>query len=154
MKFNLLPQTAGLLKLFLNSVCTSSVQGRKLCWRDFIKHTLDIVMCQDTCEPICLHVVCTRLGLSHLSVRVGDSSRRSVDIVKNLELRLSMLLLLLLLTSSSLSLLLLLLLQCIIKWLWFGFFVVFFCFFVCLFVFCCCLFGCFLFVCLFVFFFL
>ena len=29
-----------------------------------------------------LHVICTRLRPSHLSVRVGDSSRRSEEIVK------------------------------------------------------------------------
>ena len=35
-----------------------------------------------------LHVICIRLRPSHLGVRVGDSSRRSEEIVKkNLELR-------------------------------------------------------------------
>ena len=36
-----------------------------------------------------LHVICTRLRPGHLSVRVGDSSRRCEEIVTNLELRLS-----------------------------------------------------------------
>ena len=44
-----------------------------------------------------LHVICTQLRLGHLKVRVGDSLRRSEEIVKNLELCLSMQLLLLLL---------------------------------------------------------
>ena len=67
-----------------------------------------------------LHVICTRLRLGHLSVRVGDSSRCSEEIVKNLESRLWMRLLLknlesrlwmrLLLLLLSLLLLLLLLL--------------------------------------------
>ena len=30
-----------------------------------------------------LHVICTRLRLNHLSVRVGDGSRRSEEIVKH-----------------------------------------------------------------------
>ena len=44
-----------------------------------------------------LHVVCTQFHMGHLSVRVGDSSRRSEEIVKNLELCLWKRLLLLLL---------------------------------------------------------
>ena len=44
-----------------------------------------------------LHVICTRLCLSHLSVHIGDSSRRSEEIVKNRKLRLWVRLLLLLL---------------------------------------------------------
>ena len=58
-----------------------------------------------------LHVICTRLPSGHLSVRVGHSSRRSEEIIKTLESRLSMrlilffilLLLLLLLLLSLLS---------------------------------------------------
>ena len=42
-----------------------------------------------------LHVLCTRLRPGHLSVHVGDSLRRSEEIVKNLELCLSVQLLLL-----------------------------------------------------------
>ena len=37
-----------------------------------------------------LHVICTRLRTDHLSIRVGDDSRRSEETVKHLELRLSM----------------------------------------------------------------
>ena len=44
-----------------------------------------------------LHMICTWLRRGHLSVRVGDGSRRSKEIVKNLELCLGMRLLLLLL---------------------------------------------------------
>ena len=29
-------------------------QGGEMCWRDFIKYTLNMVMCQDSCELICL----------------------------------------------------------------------------------------------------
>ena len=39
--------------------------------------------------PDVLHVICTRLRPGHLSVRVGDSSQRTEEIVKNLDLRLS-----------------------------------------------------------------
>ena len=48
-----------------------------------------------------LHVICTRLRLGLLSVHVGDGSRRSEEIVKNLELRLSMRLSSLLLLSPG-----------------------------------------------------
>ena len=30
----------------------STIQGTELCWRDFIKYTIDIVLSRDTCEPI------------------------------------------------------------------------------------------------------
>ena len=36
-----------------------------------------------------LHVICTRLRTGHFSVRVGDSSRRSEETVRSLELRLA-----------------------------------------------------------------
>ena len=39
-------------------------------------------------------VICTRLRPGHLSVRVGDGSRRSEEIIKNLVLRLGIRLLL------------------------------------------------------------
>ena len=26
--------------------------GKEVCWCDFMKYTLNIVMCQDTCEPV------------------------------------------------------------------------------------------------------
>ena len=32
--------------------CANDIQGRKLCWHDFIKYTYNIIMCQDTCEPV------------------------------------------------------------------------------------------------------
>ena len=60
MKFSVLSQPVGLLKLVLNlcvCVCarahTHNIQERKLCWCDFMKYMFNIVMCQDTCEPIC-----------------------------------------------------------------------------------------------------
>ena len=37
-----------------------------------------------------MHVICTQLRPGHLSVRVVDNSRRSEEIVKNLELHLSL----------------------------------------------------------------
>ena len=45
----------------------------------------------------CVHVICTQLCLGHSSAHVGDGSRRSEEIVKNLELCLGMWLVLLLL---------------------------------------------------------
>ena len=53
-KFSLLPQPAGLLKLMLNLFCTITIQGRELCWCDFMKYMFNSVMCQDICEPICV----------------------------------------------------------------------------------------------------
>ena len=50
-----------------------------------------------------LHVICTRLRLDHLSVRVGDGSWRCEEIVKNLEQRLGMRILLLLLSKLARS---------------------------------------------------
>ena len=47
-----------------------------------------------------LHVICTRVRSGHLGVHVGDGSRRSEEIVKNLALRLWMRLLLLLHTAA------------------------------------------------------
>ena len=41
-----------LLKLMLNVFCTSTIQGRELCWRDFMKYMCNI-MCQNNCETIC-----------------------------------------------------------------------------------------------------
>ena len=45
--------------------CTSNIQGRELCWRDYIKYTINIVLCRDTCEQICFKIgmmlVTTRL---------------------------------------------------------------------------------------------
>ena len=47
MKFSMLPHPVGLLKLILNLVCTSQIQI------DFVKHTFNIVLCEDTRESIC-----------------------------------------------------------------------------------------------------
>ena len=48
-----------------------------------------------------LYVICTRLHPGHLSIPVGDGSRCSEEIVKNLKLRLSMQFLLLLSVHQS-----------------------------------------------------
>ena len=51
MEFNLLPQPVGLLKLMLNLFCTSTIQGREICWCEFVKYMIYIVLCRDICEP-------------------------------------------------------------------------------------------------------
>ena len=65
-----------------------------------------------------MHVICRRLSPGHLTVLVGDSSRRSEVVKKKSRLRLSMRLVLVLLLLSlillSLSLLLLLLLVVVV----------------------------------------
>ena len=53
MKFSMWPQSMGLLKLMLNLFCRSTIEGRGLCWQNFMKYMLNVVMCQDTCELIC-----------------------------------------------------------------------------------------------------
>ena len=53
MKFSLLLQPVGLLKFMLSLFCTSNIQGRELCWREFMKYSFNIDMYQDTCEPVC-----------------------------------------------------------------------------------------------------
>ena len=53
MKFCMLTQPVGLLELLLNLFCTDDIQGRELDWRDFIKHTINIALSWDSCEPIC-----------------------------------------------------------------------------------------------------
>ena len=53
MKSRMLPQPVGLLKLMLNLFCTSNTQGREICRCEFIKYTINIVLCLDTCEQIC-----------------------------------------------------------------------------------------------------
>ena len=53
MKFSLLPQPVGLLKLMLNLCFTSNIQGKELCGHDLMKYRFSIVMCQDACERIC-----------------------------------------------------------------------------------------------------
>ena len=40
MKFSVLPQSVALLKLMLNLFCTSNIQGRELCWHDFMKYVM------------------------------------------------------------------------------------------------------------------
>ena len=52
LKFGMLPQPVGLLKLMLTIICTSNIQGRELCWRDSMKFMLSIVTCQNICEAI------------------------------------------------------------------------------------------------------
>ena len=52
-------------KLMLNLFCTSNVQERGPCWRDFMKYTLNTVMCQDTCEPICF-----KLGMNQSTIKL------------------------------------------------------------------------------------
>ena len=51
--FRMLLQLVDLLKLKLNLFCTNNIQGRKHCWHDFIKYTVNIVLCWDISEPIC-----------------------------------------------------------------------------------------------------
>ena len=53
MKFSMLLQPVGLLKLMLNLFCTSSIEGREFCGRGVMKCTFIMVMCEDTCELIC-----------------------------------------------------------------------------------------------------
>ena len=48
MKFGMLPQPVGLLKLILNLFCTSTAQERDLRWLDFIEFFIFIVLCLDT----------------------------------------------------------------------------------------------------------
>ena len=54
MKFSLLPQPDSLLKLMPNWFCIRNNRGRELCWHDFVKYTINSVVCWDTCEPVCL----------------------------------------------------------------------------------------------------
>ena len=53
MKLIMLPQPVGLSKLRLNLICTSTIQRRELCRRDFTKFRMNIILCQDTGELIC-----------------------------------------------------------------------------------------------------
>ena len=54
MTFSVLPKLNGLLKLMLSLFCRNNIQGRELCWHDFYAIcTFNIIMCQDTCEPVC-----------------------------------------------------------------------------------------------------
>ena len=37
----------------LNLFCTSSIQVGEVYWRDFMRYTFSVVLCQNTCKPIC-----------------------------------------------------------------------------------------------------
>ena len=52
MKFSMLPQHVSLWKFMLNLFCTNDIQGRELCWHDFMKYTFNVVICQDTCQSV------------------------------------------------------------------------------------------------------
>ena len=45
--------TFDLLKLMLTFFGISILKRRELWWRYFMEYTFNIVLCQDTCEPIC-----------------------------------------------------------------------------------------------------
>ena len=76
MKFSMLPQAAGLLKLMLNLFWRSTVQGRELRWLDFIMYSFKIVMCQDTYEPICC-----KLGVMlNTTATLFDSNSNDFDV--------------------------------------------------------------------------
>ena len=45
-----------LLKRMLNLICTIDIQRRELCWCGLIKYIIDIVLCRDSCKPICFKV--------------------------------------------------------------------------------------------------
>ena len=49
---NVMPQHVGLLKLMLNYFCGKYYPRRKLCWQNCIEFTINILLCQDTYEPI------------------------------------------------------------------------------------------------------
>ena len=55
-KFSLLLQPGGWLKLMLNLSCRSSIQGKDVCWCDFSDYMLNMVMCQDTCKRNCFQL--------------------------------------------------------------------------------------------------
>ena len=65
MECSLLAHPVGLLKLMLNLFCTSNIQEKELCWRDFIKYMINIVVCRDACEPICFKLD-VMLGMTKL----------------------------------------------------------------------------------------
>ena len=51
MKFSVLPQPVGLLKLVEIVFCVINAQGRELCFY-FVKHTFNIGLCSDACKLI------------------------------------------------------------------------------------------------------
>ena len=56
MKFSMLRQPVLFLRPLLNLLCINkqrNIQPRELSWCCFLKYTFNIVMCQDTSEPIC-----------------------------------------------------------------------------------------------------
>ena len=53
MKFSVLLQPVGLLKLMLNLFDMNRVQWRELCLLDFVRQTFDIGFCLHSCESIC-----------------------------------------------------------------------------------------------------
>ena len=55
MKFSVLLQPVDLLKLMLDSFCTSTIQDRELT-EVTSSYTFNIGTCHDTCEPICFKV--------------------------------------------------------------------------------------------------
>ena len=59
----MLPQPGGLLKLMLNLFCINIIEERELCWCDFVKYMNNIVLCCDTCEPICF-----KLGVLDMTI--------------------------------------------------------------------------------------
>ena len=80
-------QPVSLLKVMQNILCASNFQGRGLCWHDFIKYMIDIVLCLDICELICF-----RLGVmlddhtlqldSSLNDCYGDGKGRTYEVLK------------------------------------------------------------------------
>ena len=89
LKFSMLLHPVGLLKLMLNLLCTSNIQGIKLCWRDFIKSMFNVVLCQDTGYQICFKLGMmqnTTEPLSLLPVWMTFLSTQGHRVTGNLEL--------------------------------------------------------------------
>ena len=49
----MLVTTCWLVAAYANFILHVQYSRGELCWRDFMKYTFNIVMCQDICEPIC-----------------------------------------------------------------------------------------------------
>ena len=59
----------------LNLFCASNIQGRELCWRDFMKYTFGTLTCLD------LLPICFKLGMMLNTTNLGfDSSLNCVDV--------------------------------------------------------------------------